>query len=257
MDISSIRLREEQKKLFILIVEAHRNADPDRIHHGFALQGTASGISILMTPPPSPNEEVDFADFEDFNDYGLIRLKESRNRSGSFSITPFGHEYYEYLQVESGHKTEVVQKEISSYLSSDKFAARFPLAWDKWSKAFELQYETEADTSISQIGHLCREAVQEFAEALIAELRNADAPAGKQETVKRMKWLFEQMRGRYPEVRIELLDALIVYWGVIQDMVARQEHSGHKEGKPVTLEESRCLLFQTMNVMYEITRLIR
>jgi hypothetical protein len=51
-------------------------------------------------------------------------------------------------------------------------------------------------------------------------------------------------RDRLGEARRHLLDALIVYWGEVLDLIERQEHGGQKEGEPLTWEDGRRAVFQ-------------
>jgi len=53
------------------------------------------------------------------------------------------------------------------------------------------------------------------------------------------------------------LDALLVYWGTACDLVQRQEHGSQREGAPLTWEDARRVVFQTMLVMYEVGRAVR
>jgi hypothetical protein len=54
----------------------------------------------------------------------------------------------------------------------------------------------------------------------------------------------------------QLAEAIIGYWGAVSDLAQRQEHGAQKEGDPLTLEDSRRLVFHTAFVMYELDRLV-
>jgi hypothetical protein len=60
--------------------------------------------------------------------------------------------------------------------------------------------------------------------------------------------------GQLGEARSHLLDALLAYWGEVNDLLQRQEHGGQKEGEPLTWEDGRRAVFHTAIVMYEIDR---
>jgi hypothetical protein len=51
-----------------------------------------------------------------------------------------------------------------------------------------------------------------------------------------------------------MLDALMDYWLAVSNVTQRQEHGGKREGEPLTAEDGRRVLFQTMCVMYEVDR---
>ena len=51
------------------------------------------------------------------------------------------------------------------------------------------------------------------------------------------------------------LDAVIVYWGTVSDLVQRQEHGAAKEGEALTWEDARRVVFQTVNLFHELAGL--
>lgn len=53
-----------------------------------------------------------------------------------------------------------------------------------------------------------------------------------------------------------MLDALLVYWGAVNDLIQRQEHGATKEGEALRWEDGRQVVFQTAVVMFEIARAI-
>ena len=44
--------------------------------------------------------------------------------------------------------------------------AAYPDAWDKWSRASQLLWAADSNRQLTTIGHLCPEAVQDFAQQL-------------------------------------------------------------------------------------------
>lgn len=50
-----------------------------------------------------------------------------------------------------------------------------------------------------------------------------------------------------------MLDALVVYWGTVHDLAARQEH-GAAKAVPLVAEDARRVVFQTAIVMFELDR---
>jgi hypothetical protein len=48
------------------------------------------------------------------------------------------------------------------------------------------------------------------------------------------------------------LDALLVYWGCVNDLIQRQEHAGLKEGERLTWADSRRVVFLLAMVFYEL-----
>lgn len=53
-----------------------------------------------------------------------------------------------------------------------------------------------------------------------------------------------------------MLDALVVYWGTVSDLIQRQEHGAQKEGEALRWEDGRRVVFQTAVVMFEIAHTV-
>lgn len=50
------------------------------------------------------------------------------------------------------------------------------------------------------------------------------------------------------------LEALLAYWGTINDLIQRQEHGAQKERQVLLWEDARRVVFQTIVVMFEIDK---
>jgi hypothetical protein len=251
----SILLLDHEKTLLREMVENFLNSTKEAQSRGFALIRLSSGSSILVAPDGN-NKKVTFSDFEDLDQNGLIRLRITGDRSGSFSITPKGFSYYQYLHQGDANKVDHIEDKILRYMNSEAFRSKYGAAWAKWSKAYDLMLQPNPEQYLSQIGHLCRESVQEFTDVLFVKFKLDAMKIEKAKTVSRLKLIFAECNKQESGTRMQLLNALLEYWGALQDFIQRQEHSGQKESQQVTVEESRCLVFQTMNVMYEIGRVI-
>lgn len=94
--------------------------------------------------------------------------------------------------------------------------------------------------------------MQEFADELAGHVKVSDIPSDKARTVARIRGVFDAKVSS--ATTREFLDALLAYWGTVSDLVQRQEHAGQKEGEPVTWEDARRVVFQSLSVMYEIAR---
>jgi hypothetical protein len=107
---------------------------------------------------------------------------------------------------------------------------------------------------MTTIGHLCREAIQEFATTLINQYQPPDVDIDKAHTVARIKAVLNSCANKLGSSEKPFLDALIVYWGTVSDLIQRQEHGGQKEGNPLAWDDARRIVFQTYVVMFEIDR---
>ncbi len=52
----------------------------------------------------------------------------------------------------------------------------------------------------------------------------------------------------------DFLEALVAYWGTVNDLIQRQEHDSQKDGNPLIWEDARTVVFQTLIVMFEIDK---
>jgi hypothetical protein len=58
-------------------------------------------------------------------------------------------------------------------------------------------------------------------------------PEDKAKTVARIRVVLDRRSLRLSTTEKPFLDALLVYWGTVSDLVQRQEHGGQKEGTPL------------------------
>jgi hypothetical protein len=72
--------------------------------------------------------------------------------------------------------------------------------------------------------------------------------------VARIRSVLQQHAAKLGTTAAPFLDALLVYWGTVSDLVQRQEHGAQKEGRPLVWEDGRRVVFQTAIVMFEVDR---
>jgi hypothetical protein len=245
-----IVLEERQVDLLQALVEAHRTVEP-RVD-----------FRVLMLPPIGCRVEhpgltnlprLSRTDVEALAELRFIRLKRHSWALWEFSITHRALRYYGELQ-RQGTPAERVEQTIRRLIESQSFKARFPDAYAKWAKAEELLCAADALSQLTAVGHHCREAVQDFANALVAQYKPPDCPADPASTVARVRAVLNVQRSSLPSTVHPFLDALLAYWGTVIDLHQRQEHGAQREGRPLTQEDGRRVVFQTLLVMYEIDR---
>jgi hypothetical protein len=134
--------------------------------------------------------------------------------------------------------------------------SRYPSAYQRWQEAANILWSDSSADELTTIGHNTREAVQEFATALVDHTALEGAHGNPAHTVARPRAVIDASRDRLGDARHDFLDALLVYWGEVNDLLKRQEHGGQKEGEPLSWEDGRRAVFQTAIVMYEIHRAI-
>ena len=243
-------LEPEQDELLCMVAEAARNV-PRSQRQKFLVAQTMGG-DILIHPGLPGDMEIYAGDVEILANQGLVALSHTSNNTLAFDVSPSGFRYYAELKRLSGSPVQRVEKTIRVHLDSAPFEQRFPKALRLWSEAEVKLWTPDADQQLTTIGHSCREAMQEFAAALVLEYAPSNVDPDPTHIVARTR---QVLQVGMPVGRVrDFLDALLAYWGTVSDLVQRQEHGAQKEGEPLLLEDARRVVFQTALVMFEISR---
>lgn len=253
-------LEKEQEELLSTLVEASRNV-PRQRRQSFLAYLTASDSSlkwgIMHEGLPGGQVEVPECDLNILRHSGLLAAQTVGRDTIRFDISPRGLEYYEKTKKEAAEPAERVEDEIDSYLKSDQFQRKYPKAYQKWIEAESKLWCSDSPEQYTVIGHLCREATQEFTNVLVELLKPQDIDDDIKHTKSRLKRVIGIRSGQLGDTEKPVLDALIAYWDVLSDhLVNRQEHGAQKEGTPLVWEDGRRLVFLTAVAMFEIDRAI-
>lgn len=143
---------------------------------------------------------------------------------------------------------------MRGYLSTDEFKRSYESAYQKWSQAESLLWESDSDKQYTTIGHLCREALQDFADALVNKHKPPGADPDKAHTISRIRAVVEVRKNTLSSTERDFLNQLVSYWHGISDLVQCQEHGAQREGASLGWEDARRVVFQTLIVMYEVDR---
>lgn len=136
------------------------------------------------------------------------------------------------------------ERSVAEYVNTEGFRRAYPEAHRKWSDAHTL-LETSPDRLATQIGHLCREAIQEFTDQLARQYKLGPFETNK--TKNKIAAVFGAHEGASTTVK-GAMTALAAYWDAVSDLVQKQEH-----GSEVAGEDSRRVVFLTMFVMREVS----
>jgi hypothetical protein len=180
-------------------------------------------------------------------------MAQSTKTNARLVVTTKGFEFIEGMAA-SEPAARVEEETITRYIQGEDFGRRHPIAYQRWAEAAALLWGEDAQTEMTTIGHKTREAAQEFVASLVQQHAVTDAPTDPAKTVARLKAVIAKHRERLGEARHDLLNALVTYWGEVNDLLQRQEHGGQKEREPLTWEDGRRAVFHTVIVMYEIDR---
>jgi len=251
MRFQDIILEPVQEELFCVLVEASRNI-PRNQRGKFYFVETLQGSFINHPSLPNFSPDAYKGDIEVLHRVGLVNA--SYDQGFVFDVLPEGFHYYEFLK--GRHAEPVIRTESHShiYLHRANFQKCYPTAFQKWIEAETLLWGTDSEKQLTTIGHLCREAMQEFATSLVDKHKPMNVDANRAHHISRIKSVIGAKGSRLSSTTIPFLEALINYWGTLSDLVQRQEHGSQREGKPLVWEDARRIVFQTISVFVEIDR---
>ena len=246
-----ILLEPEQKDLFKALVEASRNVTRQNRQKFFALD-YMGGSDIIHPGLPDGKIPAYLGDLDALANENLISMSYGSKGTPNFDVTPQGFKYYEQLKEQEGQPMQRLESTMKSYLYSDIFQQKYPSAYQKWFDAEEMLWASDSEKQLTTIGHHCREAMQEFATALVQLHKPDEVDKDISKTVRRIMAVLKKHADKLGEAEKAFIEALLGFWRTVSDIVQRQEHGGQKENEPLVWEDGRRVVFQTAIVMYEI-----
>jgi hypothetical protein len=253
MMVDQIPLLSEQQDLLAKLVEASRNV-PAAEREQFIYAPTFGNSEVQHPGLPATRLPAYAGDLDVLEGEGLLNVAHRQHGTRLFDVTPRGFQVYEELRRHADTPHRQVEGDLMRYLDSDAFQRSYPEAYRKWSQAAELLWGSDSEQQLTMVGHLCREAMQEFATALVDRHQPPGVDTDKARDVARIRAVLDQHKPRLGTTAAPFLDALLAYWGTVTDLVQRQEHGAQKEGRQLVWEDGRCVVFQTAVVMFEIDR---
>jgi len=246
-------LEQEQKDLLMNLAEGARNVPPNK-RQPFILSQTHEG-DHLIHPGLKQVLLTYFGDIDTLANAGLTDVSMGSNRTVRLiNVTPKGFSYYRYLKRETGKLAQRVENETRQYILSTQFKSDYVAAYQKWVMAEALLWGADSEQQYTTIGHHCREAMQEFADALIKRRSPSNVEPDKAKTVARVRAILELYAVNLGRTEKAFLDALLVYWGTVSDLTQRQEHGSQNVECPLIWEDARRVIFQTLLVIFEVDR---
>lgn len=246
-----ILLEPVQEELLMTLVEAARNV-PLEQRSKFSVLRTLGGDFLHHPSLAKRDRRIYLGDVEALAREGLLALRFTSRGDPQFDITPSGFEYYEYLKKRTEDSVGRIETTMKNYLDAHQFQQKYSVAYQKWSSAEDLLWGTDTEQQLTTIGHLCREAVQEFTSVLIDHHKPANVTDDKTKTVARLRAILEAKSDQLGSKEKAFLEALLAYWGTVNDLIQRQKHGAQKEGERLVWEDARRVVFQTAIVMFEI-----
>lgn len=251
--LDAILLQEQQKELLLELVRADHACPPEKKGFKFTV-ATTGGSTTILHGGFATNHPAIISDIEALGDVQLLRLKTTGRGTTNFSITPLGFRYAQWMQEKSGTPVQRVTKEIRTYMDSDTFQKEYPLAYQRWAQAEAALWGEDSANQFTTIGHLCREAIQEFAEVLVNKYKPQSINPDKTKTIDRIRAVLKYHENKLSGTVKLFLGALLAYWGTLSDLIQRQEHGASKEGEPIIREDAKRVVLHTAVVMWEFDR---
>jgi hypothetical protein len=250
-------LEDEQKKLLAKFVEAHRNAPREARGQFIAVESMGSTqATFIHSRVQGLRFEGSLRDAEVLAQSGFLRASRGSGGSPLFYVLPEGIAFYEKMMMASP-AIDTVEKEIQSFLSASEFNESHSAALAKWEQSAALLWAADSVQQLTTIGHLCREALQEFVVSLARRHRVDVSNIEAARTVARLKTVLAARAAKLGTTEAAFLEALISYWGAAADLVQRQEHGSQREREPLVWEDGRRIVFQSCILMYEVSRALK
>lgn len=250
----AIQLEKEQQDLLSKFVEAFRNVPRDQRRPFLIIPSDESNFATVRHAGfPGGTLAAYEGDMDILGRKGLIDLSAEVGASVyTFDISPEGFAYYRQLREVESKPVERVEAHVTHYLEADEFQQKYERAYYKWKDADALLWESDSERQMTTIGHLCREAIQEFASSLISYHQPPEVDPNRAHDIARIKAVIELHASKLGDREKECLTALISYWRAVSGLVQRQEHGSHQVGRHLVWEDGRRVVFQTAILMFEV-----
>jgi hypothetical protein len=246
-------LQADHAKLLCTFVEATRNSPTKEVFMALhPCSGETLG-SVMHGGLPDRHISVYYGDVEELADLGLLSVRHMGQYQFNFDVSTYGLDVYEEIRAQTDEPAGALEEQMVTYLESADFDTRNPGAYGKWLEAEKALWSKKGSSRSTEIGHLCREAMQEFASGLVQRLQ-IEADPNRAHVIARMRAVLESLRADLGKSTSAFLESLLTFWGCVNDLVQRQEHGAAEEHENLYWEDARRVVFQTLVVMYEIDR---
>ena len=250
-----IVLEPEQEKLLAVLVEAANRVSREHRQKFFVVSPDNTYTDFLQHDGlPGGTLPAYSGDYEALARAGLLAVSKVQSGAKLLDVTPLGFAHYRNRREALTSVTQRIETSTREYLEGTRFFDRFPAVARKIQDAEKVLWDEQAAERVTTVGHLCREALQEFATALVKKVQPQSVDPDKAKTVARLKSVVNAVAPKLGDTTADFLAALISYWGTVSDLVQRAEHAAAKEGTPLEWEDARRIVFQSFLIMYEVDR---
>lgn len=245
-------LTDSQTRLLFDVVEAYR-----KVNTTFYMLRAMSEGDRLQHPGFEDEYHMSQPDALVLRNMGLLTVvRNDRNGAFHFIPSPAAYAAYEVLHCQMGDATAAAETDTRGYFESEGFRTRHAVAFKSLDLAAQLVWNRNSDRKLSDVGHHCRVALQEFTESLLQCMGLVPDESDKERTRDRASQaLFAaRERGLVGDTMETVLNALFQYWVAIYNLACKQEHAANREPAATDWEDARVLVFQSLFVMAEFDR---
>ena len=254
MNFENVILESEQEELFIKLTETVKMIS-NREDRLIIYQITTTGGFICLYSKEIGRieiEDIPDGDIYELEKYELLNRTYDKKNVKNFFVSAKGFQYYDWLMKQQGKPVERTEKQTFGYLEFEDFRKQYPDAYRKIKQAEEMLWSADKEEQFTTIGHLCREAVQDFADGLYNNVMGTIYDGPKTQTNNRIETVISEHCDS--KKARKYLRSLFDYWKAVGGLIQKQEHRAEKEKEQLTWEDSRRVVFQTVNLMVEINR---
>ena len=246
-------LEQEQKELLCKLVEAQQSRPRDQRQKFMLFHGVGSPLAELSHPGlPEGEADVYEGDLEALCMAGLLSVTYGSRGTPNYDVSPHGYQYYREFMESRGSLVEHAEAEVMRYVKAGDFGSSHPVAAKKVIAAETHLLSAQALDRVTDVGHLCREALQSYATDLVNRVQPSDAPTEEVKTKARLRAVLRELSDHLGPTRTRLLEAALEYWSAVNDYVQRQEHGSKNPDRPLTVDDAKRCVLHTAMVMFEV-----
>ena len=235
------------------LLEAFARMDRVSGRVDYAPQLDVEGLAdVLGVSPESVKEELqEMATRGWIEAYGYDRIP----TAGQARITTRGYDARSEspsVAAPLGGLEKVLSQSLQA-LAAPSFRTQYPAALAELQKAVELLVAHDGSSKYGLIGYACRNAMQEFAIALVYH-HNLQTPPAKTASTVAVRLVIAQRKKDLGDAVAAFLDSLLTYWDKTFDLVQRLAKDATREGPPLPIEDARRVVFHTAVVMNDLAQ---
>jgi hypothetical protein len=252
-------LTQEQTELLQRLVEEWRALPRERRSQFLTppYDGRGSQVLIVLPNPSKFHLQAYEGDVNTLIERGLLRPGYGSHGLFSIDLTNEAFRIYEDLMRRAEGPTERIEETVRRYITHDTLRSRYPEAHAKLLAAEELLWGLESESSLTTIGHLCREGVQLFASRLVTLHAPPSADSDPAKTLNRIRSVLDLYPERIGTRENEFLASLFGYAQALNGLVQRQEHGSQAAERPLTWDDGRRVVFYTWLLFLELDHTLR